>query len=395
MNDTARFAARRIIQGGATFAALGALTIATAVPANADVYRYGWAYADIAGGYGEASTSIATEDSAGNTFSGAVDEFLTVDAETSARIDADGVEALTMVESARIQVTAGDLDGFLDEFEDGDDAEEDSEDEETGEESDAEETPESSEAPADPEATEGDSEEPAEDDAPAEPAEPTTQPTEEPAVEAEQTPEPAAANTGAENPVVELDEENSELTSGEDEIVLDVTISGTMISTIQSWDGEVVHSVVPGNIAYNVNEVDASVVVNEYSDVWEVEEAGFAWTDAYTAGVLELSVPDQFVVTHPLGETIASVTEELHDGDNGDGDGGDDDSQGDDRNPPAEREEPEAKPEQRSAESLAQTGSPVVGLIAAGAAIAAGGGLAAFFARRKKNAPAADESSEG
>ncbi|MCY9786201.1 LPXTG cell wall anchor domain-containing protein [Nocardiopsis sp. EMB25] len=418
MKNTARFSARRVMQAGATFAALGALTVATAVPVNADQYRYTWAYADIAGGYGWTNTGVVDNapSSRSNAFSGAVGDYLTIDAETSAHADLNGATATTVVNSARIQFTVGDLEGVLDdsEEEDGEDA--------TGE--DDGETGEPSEAPSDApsegetdtdgsegEGSEGDGEAPSPSPTPesnegSDESEPGDGSSEESAPEAEQTQEPEAAGAGGENEVVTLDETNSELTDGGDEVVLDVTITDVTITTTQTWGGEVTHSVVPGTVTENVNSVDASVSVTSEEDFWEVDssqEEDLLWHDAYTAGVLNISVPEYFVVTYPLGETMASVAEVVVD--DGDGNGGDntdtDDGQdgsgeeGDDKNPPTERDVPESKPDPRSVEPLAQTGSPVVGLIAAGAAVAAGGGLAAFFARRRKTAAAADESSEG
>ncbi|WP_249352100.1 LPXTG cell wall anchor domain-containing protein [Nocardiopsis akebiae] len=97
-----------------------------------------------------------------------------------------------------------------------------------------------------------------------------------------------------------------------------------------------------------------------------------------------------------LAESLASVgAAEI--GDGGGDNGGDD---GDDKPAPThpeDRTEKKPQPEKlENAESLAQTGSPIAGLIAAGAAIAAGGGLAAYFARRRKNtADSAAETSEG
>ncbi|MCY9786202.1 LPXTG cell wall anchor domain-containing protein [Nocardiopsis sp. EMB25] len=414
MKNTARFAARRIVQGGATFAALGALTVATAVPANAGVYQYGWAYADIADGHGVASTAVAFEDSASNSFSGAVEDYLTIDAETSATVDASGAQATTVVNSARIQVTADDLERILDENED----DEDSEPEEPVEPSD----PASPEPPEGPDRGNGDSEgdgatgdggsgAPENDgdaDAPSDqPTEPGGQPSDEPAPSdsdsQEPAPEPTAipesspGATGDANESVQLDEENTELTASGEELVLDATITGMTVTTTQTWGGEVTHSFEPGDLTVDVSTHASSIGVGHSEQTWEVEEEGLHWYDAYTAGGVSVSVAGVLEFEYPLGEAIASVTEEMYEGTDGDGDGNGDDNgnSGDDKNPPAEREVPEEKPKQRSVEPLAQTGSPVVGLIAAGAAVAAGGGLAAFFARRRKTAAAADESSEG
>ncbi|QRN81008.1 MAG: LPXTG cell wall anchor domain-containing protein, partial [Nocardiopsis sp. BM-2018] len=73
------------------------------------------------------------------------------------------------------------------------------------------------------------------------------------------------------------------------------------------------------------------------------------------------------------------------------------DGGGDDKTPPQKERDKDTLPktEAKDAEPLAQTGSPLVGLIAAGAAIAAGGGAAAYLARRKKkNGEEATETAE-
>ncbi|WP_017600587.1 LPXTG cell wall anchor domain-containing protein [Nocardiopsis lucentensis] len=370
------------------------------------------------------------ESSDSDSFSVAVDDYLSIDAETSASVSAQGSTATTVVNNARLQVTTDDLGDILEEAEEAEESDEE-EDEETDEPSD-----EPSEEPSgdpsegetdtetDPEgsgdgdseggASEGDDSDDSdgEGEEPAQEPSPTTEPgedsdestpdddsSEEPAPEPSSSPEPAASGAGNDE-VVTLDDENSELTGEGDEIVLDVTISGMSITTTQTWGGEVSHSFEPGSVTENVNLLDATVEIFSDEGADEMSDEGIVWTDAYTVGLVTFTVPDVAYATYPLGVAYASITDEMYESGEG-GEGGDDGQdgsgeEGDDKNPPAEREMPEAKPEQqRSVEPLAQTGSPVVGLIAAGAAVAAGGGLAAFFARRKKNTAAADESSEG
>ncbi len=428
------------MQAGATFAALGALTVATAVPANAGVYQYGWAGANVAGNWDSwaSSTDVTMHESSdSDSFSVAVDDYLTIDAETSASVNAQGATATTVVNSARLQVTTDDLDAILEEAEESDDEDDEETDEPSEEpsstpseggtdtEGDGETDSDGSEGEGSEgddaegdgsddsegsEGSEGDGEapspsptaEPGEGDGASDESASDDEEAEESAPEAEQTQEPEAA--GADE-VVTLDETNSELTDGGDEVVLDVTISGMTITTTQTWGGEVSRSFEPGSVSESVNLLDAEVDIFSDEGVDEMTDEGVVWSDAYTVGLVTFTVPEVAYATYPLGVTYASVTDEMYEGgegdggQDGDGNGGQDGSgdEGDDKNPPAEREKPEPKPEQqRSVEPLAQTGSPVVGLIAAGAAVAAGGGLAAFFARRKKTATAAaDESSEG
>ncbi|WP_231972476.1 LPXTG cell wall anchor domain-containing protein, partial [Nocardiopsis alborubida] len=191
---------------------------------------------------------------------------------------------------------------------------------------------------------------------------------------------------------------------GSDEIVLDATLSGVTTTTTQSWDGEVSHSADVADISYpDVVTLDSgeqvAVVIDlesyEYVEEYADEENGVTWNDAHTGFAVTFTVdgaeaPFYYV---DLAESLASVGA----AETGDGGG---DNGGDDKPAPTHPEdETEKKPQPdklENAESLAQTGSPIAGLIAAGAAIAAGGGLAAYFARRKKNtADSAAETSQG
>ncbi|MFJ9555619.1 cell wall protein [Nocardiopsis sp. NPDC101807] len=397
-----RVTARRILQGGAAFAALGALGVATALPAAADTRTVGWAHANVADGYGIAETYITPQgESSGDSgsFSGALDEYLSIEASTFVAIDGNGVTATTTVSSATLRLTAADVEEIIAE----------AEDEEAGdEESDADDDP--SDTPSEePQGEPGDDESTApgegDGDAGTPPAEPTDPPAETP--ETPEVPETPAADDGevsgeeAAAPLVELEADDIELSSGSDEIVLSATISGASVTTIQSWGGAVSHRIDPGTVGYEVNEIDA-VVGAPYQDqgTYTSDDAGFDWDDAYTALLVDISVPGQPEVgTYALGVTYASVGVTADDAGNGGGDGdGGDGGGGDDKTPPSRDAEelPEPKPEPKPTEALATTGSPLAGLIAAGAAIAAGGGAAAYFARRRKSAAdSAAESSEG
>ncbi len=158
-----RIAARRVLQGGATFAALGALSIATALPAAADAQVVGWAYAEVPGGFAVAETYItpqgeSSSDSNGGSFS--IDKYLSVDVSTTASVGAGGSTATTTVNSARLVLTEADEE-IETQSEEGDEAEEEAgETDELGETDEAEEGDEAGET--------DEADQPAEEPAPAE-----------------------------------------------------------------------------------------------------------------------------------------------------------------------------------------------------------------------------------
>lgn len=415
-----RVTARRILQGGAAFAALGALSIATALPAAAETEYYGWAYASVGNWEGVA---VSYDGTTTNSYSGSVGNWLTFSGTSSATVGGDGVTATATVDTARLQITVSDVEEIVEE-----NLDEEPEPTEETEEPEAEESP----------APEGEETEPGVDDGQPEDGgtgggegtggegadggetggdentgggetggEGTGGETDTPeAPETSPAPETDPA-TASEAETLVLDEESAELVSGSDAIVLDATLSGVTTTTTQSWDGEVSHSADVADISYpEVVTLDSgeqvAVLIDlesyEYVEEYADEENGVTWNDAYTGFAVTFTVdgaeaPFYYV---DLAESLASVgAAEI--GDGGGDNGGDD---GDDKPAPTHPEDKtEKKPQPEkleNAESLAQTGSPIAGLIAAGAAIAAGGGLAAYFARRKKNtADSAAETSEG
>ena len=393
-----RVTARRILQGGAAFAALGALGVATALPAAADTQTVGWAHANVADGYGIAETYITPQgesDSDSSGYSGALDEYFSIEASTSAAVDGNGATSTTTVASASIRLTAADVEEIIAE----------AQDEEDGADSDEEPSDAPSDEPAE-EETDTEEETPAPGDGGGEgdgtdETPPAPEPTDPPA-EPTDTPDADAGDTSADDavaPLVELGEDDIDLSSAGDEIVLSATISGASVTTTQSWNGAVTHSVDPGSVSYEVNELDA-VIGAPYQEqgTYTSDDAGFDWGDAYTALLVDITVPGEFEGGYVLGVTYASVGVTGEDPGNGGGDNGGDDGGdgGDDRTPPSRDAAELPKPEPKPTEALATTGSPLAGLIAAGAAIAAGGGAAAYLARRKKNAAdASAESSEG
>ncbi|NYJ35720.1 LPXTG cell wall anchor domain-containing protein [Nocardiopsis aegyptia] len=400
MKISPRFSARRIAQGGATFAAFGALSIAAAMPAAADT-TYGWGYATATGGAAEAMTDVTQSGSASDATGGViqVDDCFSLDAETTATVNASGVTATTVINSASIKLTQDCFDELPEEEapEPTEPIEDEDDDETEGE------TPEESDAPTDgADDAEGDDESPEPTETPAEGEGDDTEgetPEQTPAPEGEgddaetQDPEPTTApttETASEETteVVTLDEENSTTVSANGDLIADVSVSGASVTTTQSWDGDVDYSLNPGS-----SEGGASVYPVHYVEAFE--DDGVTWNDGITDLYVTFTV-EEAQVTYYLGTTAAAVAT-VEDGEpGGENPGGEEPGDGDEQNPPARDEEPEEEaPEPKSVEPLPQTGSPVIGLIGAGAAIAVGGGAAAFLARRKKTAATAEENGEG
>ncbi|WP_150240492.1 cell wall protein [Nocardiopsis quinghaiensis] len=423
-----RVTARRILQGSAAFAALGALSIATALPAAAETEYYGWAYAHVGDYQGVSQIYSGTTS---NSYSGSVGDWLTFSGTSRATVDADGVTSTATVDTAKVQIAVSDVEQIIEENLDGET--EGEETDEVPEESEApseapSEEPEETEAPSEapsevpgeePEETETPSEAPVESEVPEAPTE-APEETQAPEVpeetEVPEVDESGEATTGPvpseETEPLILNEENTELSSGSDEIVLDATLSGVTTTTTQSWDGEVSRSADIADISYpdivtldDGQEVTVWIDIESYEGtdefVDEHEEYSVAWKDAYTGYAVTFTVDGAEAPFYhvKLAASSANVgTAEIDAGD-GDGGGGGGDDKGDDKPAPTHPEdkggEKDDSKKLENTESLARTGSPVVGLIAAGAAVATGGGAAAYFARRRKNADdSATETSE-
>ncbi|MBB6118331.1 cell wall protein [Nocardiopsis algeriensis] len=443
MKSTPKITARRILQGSAAFAALGAMSIATALPAAADTSAAGWAYAYVGYEQGVSATDVIPQGGSGgdsNSFQGSLDEFLSLSASTSASVNGNGASSTATVDSARIVLTADDVQAILDglDEEDEEETEEDEEDKDEADEAEETEDGESDDAPdesseADGDSTGGDDTGNGETDGGSTGGDDTgngeadggstggddtgngetdgeaggdsgstdgeADPTEEETAPADEVDAEAAVVDSTEDEVLALEE--YELTDGGDAIVLDATLSGASVTTTYSWSGKVSHSFDPGSVSYSVNEFGANVEPFDVSEAWTSVELGYDWQDAYTGIMLGVDVPatdeaDGFYGEYPLGVAYASYGLESVDAGGGE-DKGDDKGDGKDEAENTRNTEELAKPEPKPTEAaLATTGSPVAGLIAAGAAIAAGGGAAAYLARRKKNAVAdsAEENSE-
>ncbi|NYH52857.1 hypothetical protein HNR06_002446 [Nocardiopsis arvandica] len=367
--------ARRVLQGGVAFAAFGALSLASAVPAHAENGELGFAEANVAGegrilgfyprggdvgGYGGPLYE-------GEVFSDSINSIL-VD------VEEDQLRARVMFRELRIELTEADVAAMRAAAEDG------------------------------------------------------------------------VSQPGLENPDPEADG-SKENGSDSEEVVLRASFTDTDIKVTQNWAGEREFSHNPGTESVEVNELGAELSFSTETAAWHEtrEDQALIWQDLdpeqeLWGGIqtldLVVTFPDEgFSVSYEVGEAIvASDTEPEAPGEDGDpddgetgGDGSDDGTGGGDDGPgtgdedgdtgeggqdgdtdgegdPGKGEEPADEDGRDTAEdaaeegaendpedALARTGSPVVGLIAAGAAIAAGGGAATYLARRRKTASAPDE----
>ncbi|WP_051415855.1 LPXTG cell wall anchor domain-containing protein [Nocardiopsis sp. CNT312] len=375
--------ARRIVQGGATFAALGALGIATAMPAGAE--PYGWAYASANGADHWAETHITASESVSTPFSGGLGGWLTYSGTATAVVDSEGAHGTTELEGS-ITLTRGDVEPF---FEDG----------EPGTEPSGEPSEVPSEVPSgDPteEASEASAEEATEPGAPVE------TPSEAPPEEAS---EPEAEEAAPEEPAgTELDETSSETVDGGSEILIQEDFSAE-VSVDQTWDLEVTHGATPGGPVdlgsfsgeIKGQETEITVGLFPYGDTEETTASDYHWNDAFTELILVFVVDEEIVEYTSLATAIAGITTGSVDEGEGEGDGGTGEGDGEDQNTPEETERGEEtlpKADPMTDEPLAQTGSPIGGFVAAGAAIAVGGGAAAFLARRRKADNASASSGE-
>ncbi|MFL1427563.1 MULTISPECIES: cell wall protein [unclassified Nocardiopsis] len=372
MKTTSTITARRIIQGGAAFAALGALSIATALPAAADVEQYGWAYAASEGGAGFVETQDGTASDSFSVNYG----WASWSGTTTATVGADGIRSTVEVPSVNIQITVTDVED--DELE-----KEEPEEEETEDEADPSEEP--TDGGSEGDDSEGEGSEGGDDTSGEEGGETgetgETDPTTPPVDENTEAPVEEAPSSSPEAEVLQLDETNSDTVANSDEILVSATITGISVSTFKSWDGSVSYSINEGTVSNVTAPEGVNLTVTPDSYTWEetTDFEGYLWDDAYAVLDYDLKVDGELIDYITVAETgVGTLT--LDDGEN----------PGEEKprpvkpieKPVEEQKKPAAKP----SEALAATGSPIGGLIAAGAAIAAGGGAAAYLARRKKTA---------
>lgn len=391
LKNTPRFTARRVFQGGAAFAAFGALSLAAALPAYADGETYGWAAASAAGGQEGLESHITQQESASGTFDASIGSWLTVSGTTSVQVDENGAKASAVIENGRIVLTEGDLAEVLGaDGGQGDEPGDDTADEELGDdgEDDAgddgedDDTDEGSGDDGEGDGADGADEESGGDTDAGEEAEGEGGAGEGDAEEEELQ--------GSASSLIELDAHNTVLTDGGDTVVFEDTFTGS-VTTSQSWDGDVTHESTPEigasehlgrfNAEIDGENVTVDVVLAAFGAEEENIDSGYVWDDAYTFLTLNFAVEGEYVSGFPVAESMAGITTGVHDDDGGNG--GEGGGEGDDKTPPKRGEDNVPKPDPKQAD-LAQTGSPIAALIAAGAAIAAGGGAAAYLARRKK-----------
>lgn len=355
--------ARRALQGGVAFAAFGALGIAAAVPAHAENGEIGYAHANVAGEADITAFHPRMADFHGtnrylDAFGGEV--FALSRTSVLSDVDRDQIRSLVSFDELRIELTEADVEAMR-----------------------------------------------------------------------------AAAEGGVSQPGLANPE------GGSDEPLLRASFTGTQIEAVQNWAGDREFSHEPGTESVEVNELGAeiSLSVDEapWSDTLRDSDLGRVelWGGVQTLDMV-VTFPDEgFSVSYGVGETIVAsdtepaAPEEPGDGGEGPGDGGEDPgSEGPDEEPGGEdpgseapgdgedgsgggdegtedgngedgddgaagdvdeadgRDPSEAGAANGSGGPLAQTGSPVAGLIAAGAAIAAGGGAAVYVTRRRRNASA-------
>ncbi|MEU3214337.1 hypothetical protein ABZ631_25970 [Nocardiopsis alba] len=423
MKNSPRIHARRVLQGGAAFVAFGALGLASAMPAHADTYGWGYASA-LGGGDGTvAQTPITQGDSVSESFSTGIGDWLTVQGTTTAKVDAQGASATTVIDRADILITVENIEDILDPEDDEDDddedePEDDTEDDDTDEDGDDEsedEDPDQGEDDGSQGGDEGGSEgengsgggEDGTGTVPGDGGENGSGGGEAPNENVEDDDE-GLPGSGEESPggddeekvttdsadVIVLDEENSDLVDGSSTVIIECTITGISVTTTQSWDGEVTHNVDAGRfdtapVLYSSedgDEVELTLQPAVSEGVVTTEAGGFVWNDAYTLLYMNFLIDDEFINGYSIAESFAGITTGVID----DGQGGEGGEGGDTSKTPTGDRDPSTLPktEARGSEPLAQTGTPLLGLIAAGAAITAGGGAAAFLARRKKNTEA-------
>ncbi|MGW9348386.1 LPXTG cell wall anchor domain-containing protein [Nocardiopsis flavescens] len=368
--------ARRALRAGAVFAALGALSLAWAAPATADEDPNGFAESGIndranishLGPRGGDVHGVRGYLHDGDIWAVGITSIL-VD------VDEDVLRSWVRFEELGIRLTESDIREML--ADDASPADVDG----TSEEEPAQETEAPSPAPEgteEPEPTEA-PEEPAVTPSPGAPEEEILQDA------------PGTGDDGVAS-VVGLDENTAALASAGDDVVLDADFTGVWLRLQQSWSG---------GPAYGFDEVETSFSVNEYDAEISFSTEELVWEDRYqgqrlwgAAHFLEMVVefPEQgLVVTYPLGQTwVGSPFEPTAGGGEDGGSEGGESGNGPEEGGSGGGDEGNESavgmpvPADKSTDTLPRTGSPVVGLIAAGAAIAAGGGAAAYLARRRK-----------
>ncbi|WP_159942590.1 MULTISPECIES: hypothetical protein [unclassified Nocardiopsis] len=356
--------ARTVFRGGIAFAAFGALSLAAAVPAHAENGEVGYAHTSVAGEAeltafyprgGDVHGTFRYLDAFGGEIFAASHTSVLVD------VEEDTVSARVAFDELRVELTEADVEAMREAAADG------------------------------------------------------------------------VSQPGLENPE-----------GGSEDLLLQASFTGPEIAVNQNWAGQPEFSHDPGTETVEVNELGAEISLSAETAPWHetVEDRsligqGLAARQELWGGVqaldLVVSFPDEgFSVSYRVGEAVVGTDtepEQVGDGETGggetggdgeagedtgdgetdgegDGDGtgdggsgnegsddegaqdggtdGDGNTGGDGRDSSGEETGGEA------GGPLARTGSPVAGLIAAGAAVAAGGGAAVYWTRRRKAAAEED-----
>ncbi|MBB5493357.1 hypothetical protein HNR07_004494 [Nocardiopsis metallicus] len=402
----AELSARRILAGGALFVALGALGVASALPASADQLVWSNAQAwvsdgDLVTGY---STAVSfggdTEDEAvADPVFGPLAEYARVKGESRTLVNSKGALSEAVVERASVRIGVDDLIG-LGMIDAASEAAEGAEDPPTEEPEEPEE-PEESDGPDEanePNRTEGEQEGPPEDDAGERESQWAEEPTPSPPF---QDPSESPSASPGDEDVVILGEGDSETVSTDGNAV-EFTLTDVRTSAAAAYDGSTEASFeygeltafgepvvgfdgdhlaedtlevlddqgdttveVPVSIRFLVNEHD----FDDENEDWEGEGIRSSLTVWVQVGDPELGYgfSVDFADSWALGSTHAAATAPGK-GERGEG----------------QRET--AAPSTR----LATTGSSVVALVTA-AVVAVGGGAAATFLARKRTTAMDDQ----
>ena len=354
LRRTRSITARRVLQGSVAFVGFGALSLAAAMPAQADTVLYGSGTASV---YGQETylegTPQGEEGSAADHHSFQPESFLTIDADTEVRVDAAGTHTTVAVNSAHAQLTLEDILGIMEE--------------------------------ADTEllASDGD-----------------------------------VSTFSEDGTVEQFEEQDLLIDVEFNDAVISVTKAWDGTYTTDFDEGTVQENVNELGIGITVlNEEGEGEFDDRYVEdvVWdgafnvlyaEFDAGGLGGIDFYLAEAVAATTDgdlggddddDDDSDDDNGGDDEDNEDNEDEGDDNGDtggGEDGKDDEKDDGKEHPGDGDKGDDK--QGEDEDLARTGSPIAALIGAGVALATGGGAAAYLARRrKKNKAEAEQTDEG
>ncbi|GAB3711838.1 hypothetical protein [Nocardiopsis nanhaiensis] len=349
MRNTRSLTARRVMQGGMTFVAFGALTMAAALPANADTVLHGSATANVAGYELTLNgTPQGTPNEISESFNEQPETYLTVDAEARNWVDDEGTHSSITVNSAHFQLTMQDIEELIEESDD------------------------------DLQSSEGD---------------------------VEELDEEVFGTLDADDDEIVLDVEFVDGTVG-----VKKDWNEEYFVENDAPEAIVHHAEGPVEVESEPVSGEEEGVDDRFEDdiTWDVAYNGlFATITAEDAFWLQFSLAEAAVGTSDLvieDDDDDKDEDDKDDKDNGDDkddkdngkdeddkDDGKDEDNGDDKD--GKDHGTDGGDDKGTDDDLAVTGSPIAALVAAGAVIAAGGGAAAYLARRKKN-NASDEFDE-